>query len=82
MKLLFDENLSPKLVRLLEDFFPNSKHVRDVGLEAADDLLVWQYAIDHMNFNSIVEELIYPPLPCSCFCRLRVYCYNSFEILP
>ena len=44
MKLLFDENLSHKLARLLEDLFPNSIHVRDVGLSAADDLMVWEYA--------------------------------------
>ena len=35
MKLLFDENLSFKLVRLLDDLFPNSVHVRDVGLKAS-----------------------------------------------
>jgi len=46
MKLLFDENLSPKLVRLLGDLFPDSIHVRDVGLKAADDPLVWDYAKD------------------------------------
>ena len=40
MKLLFDENLSPKLVRLLEDLSPDSVHVRDVGLKSADDLVV------------------------------------------
>lgn len=40
MKLLFDENLSHRLVQLLEDLFPNSIHVRDVGLKAADDPLV------------------------------------------
>jgi predicted nuclease of predicted toxin-antitoxin system len=44
MKLLFDENLSHKLVQLLEDIFPQSIHVRDVGLKAADDPLVWEYA--------------------------------------
>ena len=44
MRLLFDENLSPKLVLLLADQFPNSLHVRDVGLEAADDQSVWNYA--------------------------------------
>ena len=31
MKLLFDENLSPKLVRLLDELFPDSIHVRDVA---------------------------------------------------
>lgn len=44
MKLLFDENLSPRLVRLLEDLFPDSIHVRDVGLKAAADPVVWEYA--------------------------------------
>jgi predicted nuclease of predicted toxin-antitoxin system len=47
MKLLFDENLSHKLVQLLEDVFPNSIHVRDVDLKAADDSLVWVYAKDN-----------------------------------
>ena len=41
---LFDENLSPKLARRLADLFPNSTHVRDVGLKSSDDPLVWEYA--------------------------------------
>jgi predicted nuclease of predicted toxin-antitoxin system len=44
MKLLFDENLSHRLVRMLADLFPDSVHVREVGLEAADDPVVWDYA--------------------------------------
>ena len=44
MKLLFDENLSHKLVRRLADLFPDSIHVREVGLKAADDPVVWEYA--------------------------------------
>ncbi|HZN05425.1 MAG TPA: DUF5615 family PIN-like protein [Pyrinomonadaceae bacterium] len=44
MKLLFDENLSPRLVKLLADVFPDSVHVRDVGLKAASDHDVWTYA--------------------------------------
>ncbi len=47
MKLLFDENLSPQLVRLLRDLFPDSIHVRDAGLKAADDPVVWKYAQDN-----------------------------------
>src|SRR5438552_947510 len=47
MKFLVDENLSPKLVRLLADLFPESIHVRDVGLGRASDSTVWQYAIEH-----------------------------------
>ena len=44
MKLLFDENLSHKLVRALDDLFPDSEHVRDMGLKAADDRLIWEEA--------------------------------------
>ncbi len=44
MKLLFDQNLSHKLVRSLADLFPDSIHVRDVGLKTAADPLVWEYA--------------------------------------
>ncbi len=47
MKLFFDENLSPRLAQLLEDLFPGSIHVRDVGLKAAEDPLVWEYARDN-----------------------------------
>ncbi len=44
MKLLFDENLSPRPVPLLADTYPGSFHVRDVALQSVDDELVWQYA--------------------------------------
>ena len=44
MKLLFDENLSPKLQNRLSDLFPNSLHVRDVGMKATIDPTVWDYA--------------------------------------
>ncbi len=44
MKLLFDENLSPKLSQRLADLFPDSVHVRDVGMKATADPTVWDYA--------------------------------------
>jgi predicted nuclease of predicted toxin-antitoxin system len=44
VKLLLDENLSPRLCAALQDLFPDSIHVRDVGLASADDALVWDYA--------------------------------------
>jgi len=44
MKLLFDENLSPKLPRLLAALFPGSTHVRDCGLKGFPDEDVWGYA--------------------------------------
>mgnify|MGYP001242649051 CR=1 FL=1 len=44
MKLLFDQNLSHRLVADLGDLYPDSLHIRDIGLKEADDLDVWDYA--------------------------------------
>lgn len=44
MKLLFDENLSDRLVPLLADVFPGSAHVKGEGLMQADDSRVWDHA--------------------------------------
>lgn len=46
MRLLFDENLSHRLVDLLADVYPDSVHVRDIGLASATDLEVARYASD------------------------------------
>jgi predicted nuclease of predicted toxin-antitoxin system len=44
--LLFDQNLSDRLVSVFSDAFPGSTHTRLVGLSRADDLTVWQFARD------------------------------------
>lgn len=44
MKLLFDQNLSPKLPARLADLFPDSRHVLDLALDQADDTTVWDRA--------------------------------------
>lgn len=44
--MLFDHNLSPRLVRSLTSVYPGSIHVRDVELQSADDFVVWTYARD------------------------------------
>lgn len=44
MKLLFDQNLSPKLTSRLANVYPGSEHVADVGLERAIDREVWSHA--------------------------------------
>ena len=43
-KLLFDENLSPRLSRALAATYPASTHLIEVGLEGAADTAVWEYA--------------------------------------
>jgi predicted nuclease of predicted toxin-antitoxin system len=47
MKLLFDQNLSPRLVTRLADLFPDSDHVYPLGLDQALDIEVWNYARDN-----------------------------------
>jgi predicted nuclease of predicted toxin-antitoxin system len=54
MKLLFDENLSPKLVQRLSSIFPESVHVDRVGLGSEDDNDVWDYA--RINEFTIVSK--------------------------
>ncbi len=44
MKLLFDQNLSPRLVARLADCYPGSAHVSEVGLDRALDVEVWEFA--------------------------------------
>ena len=39
MKLLFDQNLSPALGARMVDVFPQSLHVRDIGLQRAPDAI-------------------------------------------
>lgn len=54
MKLLFDQNLSPRLPRLLADIYPDCFHVREVGLRDADDSAIWDYA--RLNDLAIVSK--------------------------
>lgn len=54
MKLLFDQNLSPKLVDRLADSFPGSIHVQSVGLDSSDDDQIWDYA--RLNGFAIVSK--------------------------
>jgi predicted nuclease of predicted toxin-antitoxin system len=45
MKLLLDQNLSHKLCGCLSDVFPDSEQARLIGLDRAEDSVLWQHAI-------------------------------------
>jgi predicted nuclease of predicted toxin-antitoxin system len=47
MRLLFDQNLSHRLLAALDDLFPASLHVRLLGMAEADDITIWNYAEAH-----------------------------------
>ena len=44
MKLLFDQNISRRLVKQLKELYPGSNHVYPLGLFEATDDEVWKYA--------------------------------------
>jgi predicted nuclease of predicted toxin-antitoxin system len=54
MKLLFDQNLSFRRCEAIIDVFPDSIHVRHVGMAAADDRAIWEFA--ERNGYTIVSQ--------------------------
>lgn len=58
MKLLFDQNLSPKLVASLADLFPHSNHVYFLGLGQAEDVAIWQHAHDQ-GYTLVTKDADY-----------------------
>lgn len=44
MKILFDQNISFRLVNRIKDIFPLAQQVRDVGIENYSDRDIWLYA--------------------------------------
>ena len=69
MKLLLDQNLSPRLVHRLSDLYPDSMHVANVGLDRALDKDVWHYAHQHgciivtkdVDFSELSVLFGFPP---------------------
>jgi len=47
VKLLFDENLSDKILSEMIDLYPESSHVKIHGLARTDDSLIWAFAKEH-----------------------------------
>ena len=44
MKLLLDENLSDRIIHRIVDLYPDSEHVKTLGLINIDDAVIWEYA--------------------------------------
>ncbi|MEH2142310.1 DUF5615 family PIN-like protein [Nostoc sp.] len=47
MKLLLDENLSDRIISQIVDLYPDSVHVKTLGLINTDDVVIWEYAKVH-----------------------------------
>jgi predicted nuclease of predicted toxin-antitoxin system len=69
MRLLLDEHLSPRLVRRLQDLFPESEHVQTLGLRGRTDRALWVHARDtglviasrDSDFEALAMTLGSPP---------------------
>jgi predicted nuclease of predicted toxin-antitoxin system len=59
--LLFDHNLSPKLIQRLADLYPGSTHVYLQGLDQASDRTVWEYA-RHNGYIIVTKDADYSDL--------------------
>jgi predicted nuclease of predicted toxin-antitoxin system len=44
MKLLLDQNISFRIISRIQDIFPGSKQVRELGLENSKDSAIWIFA--------------------------------------
>ena len=70
MKLLFDQNLSPRLATRLHDIFPDSSHVDLEGLGEATDRSVREFAAENSfvivtkdsDFGDLLALLGFPPM--------------------
>ena len=44
MKLLFDQNISYRIIKYLGTYFPESKHISQLGLINFSDTEIWDFA--------------------------------------
>ncbi len=69
MILLFDQNISFRVIKWIEDIFPGAISVRETGLVNPHDIQIWEYAKKHdctiVTFDSDFIDISnlrgYPP---------------------
>jgi predicted nuclease of predicted toxin-antitoxin system len=69
MKLLFDQNLSPKLAEYFNSSFAGSQHLQSLKLDKSSDTSVWEFAKSNEftivtkdnDFNNLVAFWGFPP---------------------
>jgi len=62
VKLLFDQNISFRVVNLLLPSFPEAKHVKEFNLQNASDKQIWNYAKENqytiISFDADFYDLV------------------------
>ncbi len=69
MRLLFDQNLSPKLAEYFKNSFAGSQHLQNLNLNKSSDTSVWEFAKSNeftivtkdSDFNDLVSFFGFPP---------------------
>ena len=69
MKLLFDQNLSPKLAFHFTSKFAGSRHLKDISHDKSFDISVWEFEKSNeftivtkdSDFNNLVSFFGFPP---------------------
>ncbi|MES2627913.1 MAG: DUF5615 family PIN-like protein [Bacteroidota bacterium] len=55
MRLLFDQNISFRVLNAIRHEFPEARHVKDFGLEFSSDRDIWNHAKQH-NFTLVTLD--------------------------
>jgi predicted nuclease of predicted toxin-antitoxin system len=55
MKLLFDQNISFRILRKVSFAFPEAKQIREIGLENKSDKQIWDFAREN-NFTIVTFD--------------------------
>jgi predicted nuclease of predicted toxin-antitoxin system len=55
VKLLFDQNVSFRVVQQINNVFPEAKHVKDFELQFASDQQIWAFARTN-NFSIVTFD--------------------------
>jgi predicted nuclease of predicted toxin-antitoxin system len=69
VNLLFDQNISHRVVLALQEHIPTARHVRDFELQFAKDREIWRFAKDNdytivtfdSDFNDLATLYGHPP---------------------
>ena len=55
MKLLFDQNISFRIISKISTHFPEAKQVRQIGIEDYSDIEIWKFAKEN-NFTIVTFD--------------------------
>lgn len=85
MKILFDQNISFRLVKKIKVLFPDSAQVRELKLENLPDIAIWRFARENgysiVTFDADYADLaaLYGPPPKIVWIRNRNLTTSNLE---